>query len=147
MVNYLTARTGRDVPMRFSDKQRPVEITARHVVRVNESNAHLAAGLAGLGVIQTFSFIARPAVDRGELVPLLARFQPPPYEFHLAYPPNRYVSNRLRVFIDWAAELFGRLASLKLPICVQVLSMICTRLLAKSAVRRCLFVVSIARPL
>lgn len=110
VVNYLTARTGRDVPMRFSDKQRPVEITARHLVRVNESNAHLAAGLAGLGVIQTFSFIARPAVDRGELVPLLARFQPPPYEFHLAYPPNRYVSNRLRVFIDWAAELFGRLA-------------------------------------
>src|SRR5882762_7148244 len=79
--------------MRFSDRQRPVEITARHLVRVNESNAHLAAGLAGLGVIQTFSFIARPAVDRGELVPVLARFQPPPYEFHLAYPPNRYVSN------------------------------------------------------
>src|SRR2546427_8219575 len=37
----------------------------------------------------------RPAVERGELVPLLARFQPPAYAFHLAYPPNRYVSNRL----------------------------------------------------
>jgi len=47
---------------------------------------------------------------RGELVPLLTRFQPPPYVFHLAYPPNPYVSARLRVFIDWAAELFGRVA-------------------------------------
>ena len=96
--------------MRFSDKQRPMEITARHVVGVNESNAHFASGLAGLGVLQTFSFLAQPAVDRGELVPLLARFQPPAYAFHLAYPPNRYVSTRLRVFIDWVAELFGQLA-------------------------------------
>ena len=110
VVNYLSARTGRVLPMRFSDKQRPVEITARHVVGVNESNAHFAAGLAGLGVMQTFAFLARPAIDRGELVPLLAKFQPPPYAFHLAYPPSRYVSNRLRVFIDWVAELFGRLA-------------------------------------
>jgi len=109
VVNYLSARTGRVLPMRFSDKQRPVEITARHVVGVNESNAHFAAGLAGLGVMQTFAFLARPAVDRGELVPVLARFQPPRYAFHLAYPPNRHVSNRLRVFIDWTAELFGRL--------------------------------------
>jgi len=51
-------------------------------------------------VIQTFSFLARPAVDRGELVPLLAMFQPPPYAFHLAWPLNRYVSNGLRAFID-----------------------------------------------
>ena len=91
-------------------RARSAIVPARHVVRANESNAHFAAGLAGLGVIQTFSFIVRPAVDRGELVPLLARFQPSPYEFHLAYPPNRYVSKRLRVFIGWTAELFGTLA-------------------------------------
>jgi len=29
---------------------------------------------------------------------------------HLAHPPSRYVSNRLRMFIDWTAELFARLA-------------------------------------
>ena len=110
VVSYLSARTGRVLPMRFADKQRPVEIAARHFVGVNESNAHFAAGLAGLGVMQTFSFLARPAVERGELVPLLPRFQPPPYPLHLAYPSNRYVSNRLRVFIDWAAELFAKLA-------------------------------------
>jgi LysR family transcriptional regulator for bpeEF and oprC len=60
--------------------------------------------------MQTFAFLARPEVDRGELIPLLARFQPPANPFHLAYLPSRYVSNRLRAFIDRAAELFGRLA-------------------------------------
>jgi DNA-binding transcriptional LysR family regulator len=48
--------------------------------------------------------------DRSELIPLLASFQPPAYPLHLGYPPSRYASNRLCVFIDWAAELFGRLA-------------------------------------
>jgi LysR family transcriptional regulator for bpeEF and oprC len=52
--------------------------------------------------------MAQPAVDRGELVPVLTRFQPNPYPLHLAYPPNRHVSNRLRVFIDWAVQAFAR---------------------------------------
>jgi LysR family transcriptional regulator for bpeEF and oprC len=59
---------------------------------------------------QAFAFLARPAVDGGELIPLLARFQGPAYPFHLAYPLSRYMSNHLRVFIPWATELFGRLA-------------------------------------
>lgn len=109
VVNYVSARTGRVNPMRFSEKQRPIDITAGHVVGVNESNAHFAAGVAGLGVIQTFAFLARTALDRGDVVPLLARFQPPPYTFHLAYSPNRYVSNRLRVFIEWTAAVFAAL--------------------------------------
>jgi LysR family transcriptional regulator, regulator for bpeEF and oprC len=60
-------------------------------------------------VIQTFSFLAQPAVERGELVPLLPRFLPRPYPLQLVYPSNRHVSNRLRVFIDWVAEVFAKI--------------------------------------
>jgi len=109
VVNYLSARTGRVAPMRFQEKERAIEVNARHNVGVNESNAHFAAGLAGIGVVQTFAFLARPAIDRGELVAVLSRFQPKPYPLHLAYPPNRHVSNRLRVFIDWVVEVFAKL--------------------------------------
>lgn len=78
-MNYISASTNRVFPMRFHDQKRSIELEARHVVGVNESNAHFAAGLAGLGVIQTFTFIAEPAGARGELVPILTRFQPRPY--------------------------------------------------------------------
>jgi len=27
---------------------------------------------------------------------------------HIAYSPNRHLSNKVRVFVDWIAELFGR---------------------------------------
>jgi DNA-binding transcriptional LysR family regulator len=77
---------------------------------VNESNAHVAAGLAGLGVMQTFTYAAAPHISSGALVPLLEEWQPAPYPFYVVYPSNRHVSSRLRVFIDWAAALFAELA-------------------------------------
>lgn len=113
IVDYVSARSGRVLPMRFrarGDGQRGYELRAHHAVGINESNAHFAAGLAGLGVIQTFAFLAQPAIDRGELVPVLASFQPRPYPFQLAYPANRHLSSRLRVFIDWVVEAFGGIA-------------------------------------
>jgi len=106
VVNYLSALTGRVLPMRFENNGHRLEISARHVVGINESNAHFAAGLAGLGVIQTFAFIARDALIRGDLVEVLPRWRPKPYPLHLVYPPNRHLSQRLRVFIDWMAERF-----------------------------------------
>ena len=27
---------------------------------------------------------------------------------HVVYPPNRHLSAKLRVFVDWAADLFAR---------------------------------------
>jgi DNA-binding transcriptional LysR family regulator len=27
---------------------------------------------------------------------------------HVVYPPNRHLSNKLRIFVDWIAELFAR---------------------------------------
>jgi DNA-binding transcriptional LysR family regulator len=66
----------------------------------------VAAGLAGLGLIQTFVIAVRDYMDKGKLVPVLEDWQPPDYPFYLVYPPNRHVSSRMRVFIDWLVESF-----------------------------------------
>jgi DNA-binding transcriptional LysR family regulator len=109
VVSYLSARSGRVIPMQFARGKEKLEITGRRTVGVNESNAHLAAGLAGLGVIHTFAYTAQAHIDSGALLPVLQDWQPAPYPFHVAYPPNRHLSNRLRVFIDWLAERFAAL--------------------------------------
>jgi DNA-binding transcriptional LysR family regulator len=31
-----------------------------------------------------------------------------PLPLHIVYPPNKHLSNKLRIFVDWAAELFAR---------------------------------------
>lgn len=106
LVAYLLAQSGRAMPFRFQRDGEKAEIKVEHRVGVNESNGHMAAGLAGLGIIQTFAYAAKPALNEGTLVEILKPWRPAPYPFHVVYPQNRHVSHRLRVFIDWLVETF-----------------------------------------
>jgi DNA-binding transcriptional LysR family regulator len=102
----MLAQSSRAVPFRFARDGEKTEIKVEHRVGVNESNGHMAAGLAGLGIIQTFAYAAAPALKDGTLVEILKKWRPQPYPFHVVYPQNRHVSQRLRVFIDWLLESF-----------------------------------------
>ena len=62
-----------------------------------------------LVLIHTLEFMVRPSVERGELVPVLARWRPDPIEVYAAYPPSRRYSTKVRVFLDWATTLFSAL--------------------------------------
>jgi LysR family transcriptional regulator for bpeEF and oprC len=110
VVSYLSARSNRPVPMHFARGGEKFEITGKRTLGLNESNAHVVAGLSGLGVIQTFAYNVREYIDSGALVAILPEWQPAPYPFYVVYPPNRHLSNRLRVFIDWIAGRFADLA-------------------------------------
>lgn len=106
LVSYLSPQNGRAVPFRFERNGERSELKIEHRIGVNESNAHLAACVAGLGIIQTFSYAAAGALRDGTLVEILADWRPAPYPFHVVYPQNRYVTHRLRVFIDWLVQCF-----------------------------------------
>lgn len=106
LVSYLSPQNGRAVPFRFERDGECSELKLEHRIGVNESNAHLAACVAGMGIVQTFSYAAGAALRDGTLVEILADWRPAPYPFHVVYPHNRYVTHRLRVFIDWLVECF-----------------------------------------
>ena len=101
VVGYFSARSGRAHPLRFreGDQESAVEFSA--AVEVNESNAHTAAVLAGLGLGQTLSFTTRPHVAAGRLVEVLSGYQPVPLPVYLVYPPERRHNVRLRAFVEW----------------------------------------------
>lgn len=112
LVSYLLPSNGRAVPFRFRADDGPFEIKTDHRIGVNESNAHLAVALAGMGLVQTFGYAAGPALRSKALVEVLHAWRPAPYPFHVVYPNNRHVTQRLRVFIDWLAEVMpGLLAA------------------------------------
>lgn len=115
LVSYLSPQNGRAFPFRFERDGGKTEIKVDHRIGVNESNAHLAAGLAGLGIIQTFSYSICEALHRGTLVEIMTEWRPAPYPFHVVYPQNRHVPHRLRVFIDWLVETFPPKVSGQLP--------------------------------
>lgn len=106
LAHYRHALNDRVQPLQFVDQGKEIAIQHRYSVSVNESNAHLASALAGLGIIQTFRFMAQPYLDKGELVSLLDDWQPADEQMYVVYPSNRHLSAKLRVFIDWAVETF-----------------------------------------
>jgi LysR family transcriptional regulator for bpeEF and oprC len=106
LVAYVSTLNNRAMPFRFLRDGEKTDIKVEHRVGINESNAHLAAGLAGLGIIQTFAYAAGPALKDGTLVEILKKWRPAPYPFHVVYPQSRHVTHRLRVFIDWLAQTF-----------------------------------------
>jgi len=100
--HYRNAVTDRLNPLVFVDQDKRWEIHSRYSVSVNESNAHLAVALGGLGIIQTIDFMADPYIKQGRLEPLLSQWRPPGQQLYLLYPSNRHLTTKLRVFIDWA---------------------------------------------
>ncbi|MFJ2386311.1 LysR family transcriptional regulator [Pseudomonas koreensis] len=105
VVAFLWARTGRPVPYALHNASERLLIKGQHVLAVDDGNAYLAAGLAGMGVLWLPRYMSDAHVARGELLPLFEDWQLEPMPLYVAYPPNRHVSLKLRVFIDWIIEL------------------------------------------
>lgn len=108
VVGFLWARTGKPVPYAMRNNGESVEITGRYVLAVDDGNAYLSAGLAGLGVLWLPKYMSRACEARGELVPLFEHWNLDPMPLYVAYPPNRHISLKLRVFIDWVVELMAK---------------------------------------
>ncbi|UPG96781.1 LysR family transcriptional regulator [Luteibacter aegosomatissinici] len=105
IVGFLWARSGKTYPYVMQRDGEQVEVQGQHAFAFDDGNAYLAAGVAGLGVIWLPTYMARAHHERGELVPLFADWSFESMPMHVAYPPNRHVSAKLRVFIDWVVEL------------------------------------------
>ncbi|WP_077000096.1 LysR family transcriptional regulator [Variovorax sp. KK3] len=108
VVGFMRLSDDRVSPYAMRRDGESIRVQGRYVLAVDDGNAYLAAGLAGLGVLWLPQYMAKAHVASGELVPLFESWQLDPMPLYLAYPPNRHVSAKLRVFIDWVAELMAQ---------------------------------------
>lgn len=74
-------------------------------VVVNSSDAYNAACLAGLGLIQAPEIGVREHLARGGLVEVLPQYRPGPMPVSLLYAHRRNLPKRVRVFMEWIAEV------------------------------------------
>lgn len=116
LVGYFSSLTSRPFPLIFERAKEKITIATDTAFAVNESTAHLTALLQGHGIGQTFSFMAQPHIKRGSLVSLFGNWRRQSQPIQLVYPANRHLSAKLRVFVDWAVEMFAaKLSTTKLP--------------------------------
>ncbi|MBB4865632.1 DNA-binding transcriptional LysR family regulator [Pseudomonas nitritireducens] len=115
IVGYLWARTGKPLSFAMHKAGETLQVHGRPVLTVDDGNAYLAAGIAGMGVLWLPRYMAQDAVARGELVELFGDWSMESMPLYLAFPPNRHVSAKLRVFIDWIVELMAQHAPVVQP--------------------------------
>jgi DNA-binding transcriptional LysR family regulator len=106
-ISYFRAQTGRTMPFEFDRDEDHLEIAPRYMLAVNDARTFMTALTTGLGIGQTVRFMARDAIKRGDLVEVLPQWTREPLPLYIVYPPNRHLSNKVRVFVDWMVKLLA----------------------------------------
>lgn len=103
IAGYFAPGTERPAAMVFEQGARRIEISTAKFT-TNDGEAHVSLIKAGLGIGQHFAPFVQAAVERGELVEILADWKRPAFPLHVVYPPGKLRNVRLTAFIDWLLE-------------------------------------------
>jgi DNA-binding transcriptional LysR family regulator len=71
------------------------------------------AAIAGLGIAQLPQVVAAPALAAGQLQPLLSEWQPPAVPVHAVFASARFLTPKVRGFIDLAVQAMQAQAELQ----------------------------------
>jgi LysR family transcriptional regulator, regulator for bpeEF and oprC len=107
-VNYFSSLTGKIMDIDFIVDGQSVSVPMASSVAVNDAEAYVTAGLMGLGIIQPPRFMVRELLAAGALREILTEARSEAIPISVMYPQNRHLSQKVRVFVDWVVELFGR---------------------------------------
>ena len=82
------------------------EYEASGWISVSDADCYTSAALAGCGLIQVPRFRLEAHLEAGRLVQVLPEWECPAMPVSALYPFHRQLAPRVRVFIDWARELY-----------------------------------------
>ncbi|MTV37112.1 LysR family transcriptional regulator [Duganella radicis] len=114
-VNYFSSRTGKIFDWDFTRDGERVQVALPGLIALNDTNSYTAAGLAGLGIVQMPNFLMEPMIKDGRFEAILDGWISDPLPVHVVYPQNRHLSAKVRVFVEWIAELFSNHPGMRLP--------------------------------
>ncbi len=106
-VAFLSVATARPSAWEFMVDDARVHTVTRAELAFNSMEACIDAAVAGLGITQVLSVVAHGALAEGKLRPVLTQYACAGPSLFIVYPPNRSASARLRVFCDFAREVFA----------------------------------------
>ena len=104
-VNWASPTTRRVEPMEFMVGRRRREVMLPSRLSVSGVDAYLGCCEAGLGIAQFPRYHVADALADGRMIELLPDTPPPPLPLTVLYPQQHHLPARLRVFMDWLAEL------------------------------------------
>ncbi|MFS2051163.1 LysR substrate-binding domain-containing protein [Variovorax sp. Varisp41] len=107
-VGYLSSRTARSLEWHFVENGEDRCIAMRESLIVNDTDAYVACGLEGLGLIRAGSYMVQQHLRSGQLRRVLADYAAPAAPLSVLYPQNRHLSPTVRAFVDWVGGVVGK---------------------------------------
>ncbi|HEV3428199.1 MAG TPA: LysR family transcriptional regulator [Paraburkholderia sp.] len=107
-VNFFSGRNRRVMDWTFRPGGKTVALKLQSGILTDNFDALLACGLAGCGIVQALRPALQPYIDTGHLVEVLPNIAPVPKPVSVMYPNRDHLPGKVRVFIDWIAELAAR---------------------------------------
>jgi DNA-binding transcriptional LysR family regulator len=107
IVHYVPTLGTRSPGFEYQDNGAYRNIPMAGSVSVNNADAYEAAALAGLGLIQVPLTGKSALLAEGLLVSVLPDHRPAPMPVSLLYASRRHLPERVRVFMDWLADLMA----------------------------------------
>lgn len=107
LVHYVSTLGQRSPGFEYHDGAQYHWLPMRGPVTVNNGDAYLAAARAGLGIIQAPASPLQAHLDSGVLVEVLAQMAPEPMPVTLLYAQRRHLPQRVRLFMDWIAQVMA----------------------------------------
>ncbi len=95
--------------LRFTRDASTRVLHVRGLLESNDGQVLRAAALAGMGILVQPTYILWDDLQAGRLVPLLNDWELPRLTMNIAYPSRKYLSAKVRTFIDFVADHFARM--------------------------------------
>jgi len=113
-VDYLMSKTGRVASWEFVVDGETKTIPLKAILTVNDADSYVECGLAGLGLIQASRYTLFSYLKSGALREVLQAYPSYPRPVSVLYAANRHQPRRVKVFIEWIAEIYRRQSSLQI---------------------------------
>lgn len=107
LVHYVNTLGAKSSGFEYLQDGREHQLAMAGAVTVNNADAYQAACLAGLGLIQVPALVMGELLASGRLVEVMPDYPAPPMPLNLVYANRRHLSTRVRVVMDWLAEILG----------------------------------------
>ncbi|RSZ41481.1 LysR family transcriptional regulator [Variovorax beijingensis] len=106
-VNFFSASRPEVFPYEFMVDGKLETFMLKDWISVNNADIYKSCAEQGCGIIQVPRFNVENQLREGSLVEILPHTPCPPMVYSVLYPHHRQLSPRVRVFIDWIAQLYA----------------------------------------
>jgi DNA-binding transcriptional LysR family regulator len=92
----------------FAGEEGEIRVRVSGNFESNNGHALRAAVNANLGIAMAPDWLAYEGLRRGQVVAILQRFEPPPFEISAVYPSNRMLTAKVRALIEFLLDEFRK---------------------------------------